>query len=69
MAIKMKTQTELAEELANEFAACGDEDITVFAILDVLASTGISLIENSFINLATEELQELLSQGVSDETI
>jgi hypothetical protein len=47
MVIKMKTQTELAEELAEEFSACGDEDITVFAILDVLASTGISLIEKS----------------------
>jgi hypothetical protein len=47
MVIKMKTQTELAEEMANEFAACGSEDITVFAILDVLASTGISLIEKS----------------------
>jgi hypothetical protein len=47
MAIKMKTQTELAEEMANEFAACGSDDITVFAILDVLASTGISLTENS----------------------
>ena len=65
----MKTQTELAEEVANEFAACGSDDITVFQILDVLASTGISLIENSFFNLASEELHELLSQGVSDETI
>ena len=69
MAIEMRSQEELAEEMAEEFAACGSDDITVFAILDVLASTGISLIENSFINLATEELQELLSQGVSDETI
>ena len=58
----MKTQTQLAEELAEEFAACGDEDITVFAILDVLASTGISLIENSFLNLASEELQDLFVQ-------
>jgi hypothetical protein len=62
MAIEMKTQTQLAEELAEEFAACGDEDITVFAILDVLASTGISLIENSFLNLASEELQDLFVQ-------
>ena len=58
----MKTQTQLAEEMAEEFAACGDEDITVFAILDVLASTGISLIENSFLNLASEELQDLFVQ-------
>jgi hypothetical protein len=58
----MKTQTQLAEEMAEEFAACGDEDITVFAILDVLASTGISLIENSFLNLASEELQDLFTQ-------
>ena len=62
MVMKMKTQTELAEEMANEFAACGSEDITVFAILDVLASTGISLIENSFLNLASEELQDLFVQ-------
>ena len=62
MAIVMKTQTQLAEELAEEFSACGDEDITVFAILDVLASTGISLIENSFLNLASEELQDLFVQ-------
>jgi len=62
MVIEMKTQTQLAEEMAEEFAACGDEDITVFAILDVLASTGISLIENSFLNLASEELQDLFTQ-------
>jgi hypothetical protein len=69
MAIEMKSQTELAEEMAYEFAACGGDDITVFQILDVLASTGISLIENSFLNLASEELHQLLSQGIGNETI
>ncbi len=58
----MKTQTQLAEEMAEEFAACGSEDVTIFQILDVLASTGISLIENSFLNLASEELQDLFVQ-------
>jgi|APGre2960657373_1045057.scaffolds.fasta_scaffold162220_3 hypothetical protein len=62
MAITMKTQTQLAEEMAEEFAACGSEDVTIFQILDVLASTGISLIENSFLNLASEELQDLFVQ-------
>ena len=69
MAIEMRSQTDLAEELAYEFAACGSDDVTAFQILDVLASTGISLIENSFVNLATEELHELLSQGMNNETI
>ena len=69
MAVEMKSQIELAEAIAHEFSDCGYEDMTIFAVLDVLASTGISLIENSFINLATKELQELLSQGTNNETI
>jgi hypothetical protein len=69
MALEMRSQTDLAEELAYEFAACGNDEVTAFQILDVLASTGISLIENSFINLATEELYQLLSKGMNNETI
>jgi hypothetical protein len=69
MAIEMTNQMELAEQLADEFASFGSDDITAFQILDVLASAGISLIENSFLNIANEELHKLLLQGTNDEII
>jgi hypothetical protein len=35
---------EMAEEFADEMLACGHDDVTVLDILDVLASTGLTLV-------------------------
>lgn len=56
----MKTQTELSTDLVEELILCGHQDITHMSILDALASTGLSLMENTYYNLASEEMLNAL---------
>ena len=41
---KTKPLTDMAQDFVDEMFACGHEDISVLDILDVLASTGLTLV-------------------------